>query len=85
MMRALLVKLIAANTHHVCYAGVAIAFVSLGAIGGRVPMDAFATAHFDGLASIVRAFIDGASTVALVVVWPAIIAAALGRPPTIPK
>lgn len=72
------------NSHKVLWGGVFIAFASLGAIGGRDAMDSWATAHLDGVASFARAFVDGAATVGLYAIWPAIIAAALGRPPNIP-
>lgn len=61
-----------------------LAFGSLGAIGGREPLDLWAAAHLDGLAAIARAYVDGAAAVGLYAIWPAIIAAALGRPPNVP-
>jgi hypothetical protein len=72
------------NRHTICWSGVVLAFVSLGAIGGKEQLDLWATTHLGGVGSVVTAFVDGAATVGLVIVWPAIIAAALGRPPNIP-
>jgi hypothetical protein len=72
------------NTHPVCWAGLFFAFGSLFAIGcAHFWNESWATTHLHGFAGVVHALVDGAATVGLVVIWPAIIAAALGRPPTI--
>ena len=66
------------------WTGVVLAIVSIGAIGGRDDLDLWATVHLGRFAAVARAYVDGAAAVGLYVIWPAIIAAALGRPPNVP-
>jgi len=84
-MFALLQKARALNTHGVCWSGIVTGAISLAVIGAHQAMDDFAVAHLGLARGVARALFDGAYLVSYTLVWPAIVAAALGRPPTIPK
>lgn len=72
------------NHHSVCWGGIISGSLATVAIGARAPLDAWATIHLGHVAGIARASIDGAASVGMYAIWPALIASALGRPPNIP-
>lgn len=62
-----------------------IALAAVFFIGTQRGFDTWAPRHLDGVAWLFRAIYDGFAIVGLWVVWPAIIAAVLGRSPVAPK
>jgi hypothetical protein len=59
--------------------------VSIALIGTQHPLDAIAIAHLSTFGPIAKALLDAGAAISFYALPPALAAAALGRPPTIPK
>lgn len=75
----------ALNSHKVCNVGALTGFASIALIGGQHPLDALALAHLGAFGPIAKALIDAGAAISFYALPPSLAAAALGRPPTVPK
>ena len=74
------------NTHLAWWLGIVVTSIcGFTLLGGKMTMEAWSEAHLDGFAKTVNAGIEGLAIVALYAWFPALIGAAIGRPPYIPQ